>query len=416
MKTILFLAVLSFVFGYVVRHFVISEPMLADGVKASSSDVANNSGQIVSSESKGEWFEKDYAGDWKSFLAMVRDLPKEESLSKRSHAFLQNLSDSDRVSFIQALLEEKARSEIAEQYLRMTLQELAASDPSLATSVFSSMTSSDQQKYRLGFFLHLANNDPFYAWNWAQENPPSNTSRILSEHLNLVSSMARQKSGHAAALDLISALPDIQNRDRLTNFFVSQLARQDLETVISLAEERPQLTELAMTKAMSELAKEEPSMAAELLLENPDFASSESVAEVSRNLLIQDGMEAFESFYAAVTEPLLRDHMALEASRRMASRDLDTAIGWANEIENEQVRNRVGMSVLSEIGFLDNMDEHLRFIEETLGDTADARRSTYLYSLTEWQKVYPDRVRNYVASMEDRGDGVKQVIIERLKL
>lgn len=410
------MGIVSFILGYSARHFLINEPVLVDADDASSSDVANNSRQVASNESKSRWFEKDYAGDWKSFLATAQELPKEDSLSGHSHAFLQKLSDAEKVSFIQTLLEEDQRSEIAEQYLRMALQELAMSDPVLATSVFSSMANSDQKKYRLDFVLHLGTKDPIFAWKWTQENPHPDRSRIFSEQINLVFRMSRQKDGHVEILDLINTLPDIQNRDRLANLFISQMARQSVDAVISLAEERPQLTELVMTKAVGQWAKEEPSIAAELLLDNPDFATSESIADVSRNLMIQDGMEAFESFYAAVKEPVLRDHMALEASRRLAIRDLDTAIGWANEIKNEQVKNRVGMGVLSEIGFLDNMDDHLRFIEETLDDTVDARRSTYLYSLTEWQKVYPDRVRDYVTAMEDRGDGVKQVLVERLKL
>ena len=221
----------------------------------------------------------------------------------------------------------------------------------------------------------------------------------------VILAMAQKPEYQDQAFQLAKSEDEMLNRRSLVRRVADQMARRDvnasLEFALAMPKDEVGIRDATLNKVLDVWSKQDPFAAAQYLASNSDLASRGNLVNVTEQLIVKEGVSEFRSLYDQVGDNKIKDAMAARAVERLASRDLDAAIEWANLIGESRDRKRAGYGALKEMGFKDNMQDHLRFIEQGYANQYPDQKDLYTYSLKEWQKVYPAEVEQYVNSLTE---------------
>ncbi len=194
------------------------------------------------------------------------------------------------------------------------------------------------------------------------------------------------------------------------------IAAQDVDQALSLIEDYPEISSIAMEGVVQQWASENLPAAIEFLRSNKDVASPQSISLVARNVLTQQGANALVNLYSSFEDPKFKESIAITAAGYFAkSHDMEGAVHWVDSIENGPRRRQAGVAAIRGMGFNNNMETHIQFIETSFGTNADSQ-TVYFQSLREWQKISPYKVIEYVDSLPPEANDLRAQLNWQLDL
>ena len=422
---------LFFSVGFAVRHFFgsaeavretsieASSPAMGETDSARSTDAEETTSEATRIPDNKQWFQVDYRGNWEELFNLLLGVSTHDKDFGGLLGNLNSLSTSDKVDLLNSAFVFENKGQIRD-FINIMYTQLARSDPSAAVTLFESMSIADRMEYDQTLVRGWARSDAKSAWEWLhsldREGLGSYLDRrqLTSLSRSILSGLARDSEGVVAALELAQSVEEMKTQDMLVSSVVRQMARNDLDAAVAMIQESADLDSVVVESVIDAWAFKNAHEAAAFLMSSPDVATPRSASSVSRNLLRNDNIDRFMELYDSFASQDLKEPMASQAVARFAGEDLDMAIDWVNTIDNGLTKARAGFSALRSMGFTDNMDDHMRFIEEGFVGGGAGKRNLYVYSLSEWRKVAPEAVEEYVRNIPDDDYNMREKVVERL--
>ncbi len=369
-----------------------TQPLNVERDSANKVPIPSTSGaDVPTAESSDNW-----NGIVVDFASHANSSPETRALWKRVHS----LSDEEKIELLLEALEYENRSHV-QQLVSTLIYTVAKENAALALTAFESMSPRDQSQIGSTFIMGWANGDPNGVWDWLDNVDRTGTGAFLRAHTILqtkqtaLGAILSNANSPYDPLELVLNENDLLQAKRLRGFVIGELMKKDLNETIDLMTEHPQLGDVIVEKAIQHWARTDLPEAVRFLQENADVATPESVSVVADKLIQSGGIEFLSSLYSQLEQPELKDQVAINAVVHLASDDFETAVVWFESIEDVKIRRNAGSAIVRQIGFDENMDTHIQFLESSFGHSSDAR-PVYVHSLREWQKISPDKVIEYV--------------------
>ncbi len=365
------------------------------------------------------WYERDYSSNWNELFEILLGVSSRDEEYRRLIGQLNSLSTSKKIDLLKSAFLFENKGQIQDFINNMYIL-LARSDPAAAVTLFESMSIADRMKYDRSLMTGWTRSDAEAAWEWVhsldREGLGSylDRGRLTSLSRSILLRLARDSENALTALKLAQSVEEMKTQDMLVGSVVRQMARNDLDAAVAMIRDSADLDSVVVENVISSWAAKDVDAAAAFLMNSPELATPGSTSSVSRNLLRNDNIDGFMELYDSFASQDLKEPMASQAVARFVRDDLDMAIDWVNTIDNGLTKVRAGFSALRSMGFTDNMDDHMRFIEEGFVGDGAGKRNLYVHSLSEWRKVAPEAVEEYVRNIPDDEYGMREQVVERL--
>ncbi len=371
-------------------------------------------------ESQVNGFNSQHNDNWSQFIDhLITLVPKTDSFNaawKKIHS----LSLPEKRLFLLAALDHRKRGQV-KGLISNLMYTLAKEDMPRAQKMFEDMRPQDRAHFGVTFLYGWAHGDSKGAWDWLNSVDRSTvgsflrTDTILQIKRAAIIGMMNDPNRSVDVLDLVLNETDIIFAEQSLDTVVHQMVEKDIVKTLGLIDTYPEISETIVKKAIEYWAKSDLSQATNYLMSNEDIASAQSAAFIGEMMILNDASENTPQLYSELDRPELKEQLALVAAGHSAQHNLHEAIIWMDSIENRRTKRQAAANVIHKLGFSDNMDTHIQFLETTLGTTADAR-PVYVRSLREWKKTTPDRVNEYVDSLPTNASDLREQLIWQLNL
>lgn len=374
----------------------------------------------VSEDLAANWLDSDYGGSWSQFIDhLVTLAPKTDAFSTAWQK-INGLSLPGKRSLLLAALEYGKRGQV-KGLISNLMYNLAKEDMPRAQKMFEELSPLDRAHFGTTFLYGWANGDSKGAWDWLNAVDRSTTGSFLRTDTILqikraaITGMLNDPNNDIDVLELALNEKDIVFAEQSLDVVIQQFIQKDMEETLTLIDSHPEIADTIVKKAIEHWARSDLPQAASFLMANEDIASAESAAIVGEMMILNSASENLPQLYTELERPELKEQLALVAAGHSAQQNLNESIKWIDSIQTSRTKRQAATHTLHKLGFNDNMDTHIQFLETTLGTSADAR-PVYVQSLREWQKTYPDRVDEYVDSLPAEASELREQLIWQLNL
>ncbi len=417
----------TFILGYLVAIFTSQDdPVVENGPSKSSQSHIKKQDPVApdpnlhSEEPPVDWFNSDFNGSWIQFIDHLVTLsPKSGAFSaawQRIHA----LPLSGQWELFHGALSYRNRGKVKDLISNL-IYTLAKEDMPRAQKMFEEMIPHDQAQFGTTFLYGWANGDSKGAWDWLNSVDRSTTGSFLRSDTIMqikratIIGMMNDPINSIDVLELALKEEDILFAEQSLDVVIHQLIQKDMDQTLALVDSHPSIADTIVKKAIEHWARTDLPQAANFLMTNEDIASVESAAIVGEMMILNNVSENISQLYSELKRPELKEQLALVAAGHSAQHDLNESIKWVDSIKTRRTKRQAAANVIHKLGFSENMDTHIQFLEIILGTTADARPA-YVRSLREWQKTNPDRVNEYVDSLPTDASDLRDQLIWQLNL
>jgi len=426
MKTLL-LSLGAFAIGYLVSSMGSNEdsPDLSSQTKSSLPtaeirESATTPDAPISQKLSASWLDSEYEGSWTLFIDHLVTLSPKTDAFRAAWQRVHSLSHLGKSELFHAALAYENRGQVT-ALISNLIYTLAKEDMPRAQTMFEEMNPHDRAQFGATFLYGWARGDSRGAWDWLNSVDRSTvgsflrTDTILQIKRAAIVGMMNDPNNTVDVLELALSESDIVSAEQSLDTVVHQMVEKDIGKTLDLIDTHPEIADTVVKKAIEYWARSDLPQATRFLMANEDIASAESAEIVGEMMILNGAPESLPQLYDELDRPALKEQIASVVAGHTAPQNLNKAIEWIDSIKTKQTKRQAAANVIHKLGFNDNMDTHLLFLETTLGTSADAR-PVYARSLREWQKTSPDRVNQYVNALPPEASDLREQLIWQLNL
>ncbi len=373
----------------------------------------------VPTPAKTEWYDKNYSGKWDELLSIVASLkPQDESLRPLLRR-LREYSTGEKKALLEATLDHPEKNRLS-LIVGWAFQAIVLDSFDEGVKTYSEISPSDQRQYAWLIVNSLSQNNPEKTWNWLDsvESGESNLS-ILPNQLPALRSMALgnmlfDPEKHIRSLELAQSVSDIRVKESLTDRVIAAMLDHNMDQAMSNLEGFPELSEMVTDKMIQKWAEEDTSTASNYLKENPGLITRKRLVEVAKNLINKNDYQEFNRLYESLDSERMKSFMAYRAATHQASQDINESINWIRTIPDGMSRRQAGAAAIKEMGYTNNLDDHIQVIETAFDEFELERFELYRETLEIWQKKDPDRVQAVIRNLPNDDLNLRNALEESL--
>lgn len=283
-------------------------------------------------------------------------------------------------------------------------------------NAFSDLSPSDQRQYAWLIANSLSQNNPEKAWAWLDSVESGDSKyNIHPDQLPSLRSMALSNlllhpEKHIRSLELAQSVSDIRVRESLTDRVVAAMLDHNMEAAMHNLEAFPELSDLVTDRMIQKWAEEDTTTASNYLKDNPDLVTRKRLVEVAKNLINKNDYSEFNRLYENLGSDRMKSFLAYRAAAHKASHDIDASINWIRTIPDGMSRRQAGAAAIKEMGYVDNIDDHLQVIESAFDGYEQERFELYRETLEIWQKRDPEKVVAVIRNLPDRDRNLRNAL------
>jgi len=361
------------------------------------------------------WQDKDYSGNWDELLNIVTSLkPQDESL-RPLLTRLRQYSTSEKKALLKATLAHPEKNRLA-LIVGWAFQSIVLDSFDEGLAAFSELSPTDQRQYAWLIANSLGQNDAERAWAWldtVESGDPRysvHTDQIPALRSMVLSNLILYPEKHIRSLELAQSVADLRVRESLTDRVITAMLDHSMEDTLENLEAFPELSERVTDTLIQKWALEDTYTASNYLKNNPDLVTRRRLVEVAKNLINKNDYSEFNQLYESLDSDRMKSFMAYRAAVHKASHDIDESINWIRTIPDGMSRRQAGAAAIKEMGYVDNLEDHIQVIESTFDGYEQERFELYRETLEIWQKRDPAKVADAIRNLPDRDRNLQNAL------